>query len=62
MPCSFSAYELFRGEMDVERCKYLYLNQKIAISHTGYFFYGASQGNILKRQICGMHDGSATWH
>jgi len=38
MPCSFSAYELFRGEMDVERCKYLYLNQKIAISHTGYFF------------------------
>ena len=38
MPCSFSAYELFTAEMDVERCKYLYWNQKIAISHAGYFF------------------------
>jgi len=24
--------------MDVERCKYLYWNQEIAISHAGYFF------------------------
>jgi len=38
MPCSFSGYELFTGEMNQDRCKYLYWNQKIAISHAGYFF------------------------
>jgi len=38
MPCSFSAYELFMGEMNGDRCKYLYRNKEIAISHAGYFF------------------------
>ena len=38
MPCSFSAYELFMGEMNGDRCKYLYWNREIAISHAGYFF------------------------
>jgi len=38
MPCSFSGYELFMGEMNGDRCKYLYWNQDIAISHAGYFF------------------------
>jgi len=38
MSCSFSAYELFMGEMDAERCKFLYWNNKIAIGHAGYFF------------------------
>jgi len=37
MPCSFSAHELF-SEMNGDRCKYLYRNKEIAISHAGYFF------------------------
>ena len=38
MPCSFSAYELFTGKMNQDRCKFLYWNKEIAISHAGYFF------------------------